>query len=89
MKTNRILPLLLLFMILSSVLKSQDQPKIDSLFQVLRTSKQDTNKVLLLYELSREFFNNDITASETYANSALSLSEKLGYKKDTTLSYSN
>lgn len=89
MKTNRILPLLLLFMILSSVLKSQDQPKIDSLFQVLRTSKQDTNKVLLLYELSREFFNNDIIGSEKYANRALFLSEKLGYKRGAALSYSN
>ena len=76
-------------MILNGVLKSQDQPKIDSLFQVLRTSKQDINKVLLLYELSREFFNSDIVGSEKYANRALFLSEKLGYKKGIALSYSN
>ncbi|MEZ4722337.1 MAG: tetratricopeptide repeat protein [Flavobacteriales bacterium] len=68
---------------------SQDQPKIDSLFQVLRTSKQDTNKVLLLYDLSREFFNSDIIGSEKYANRALFLSEKLGYKRGIALSYSN
>lgn len=68
---------------------SQDQPKIDSLFQVLRTSKQDTNKVLLLYELSREFFNSDIVGSEKYANRALFLSQKLEYKRGIALSYTN
>lgn len=67
----------------------QDQPKIDSLFQVLRTSKQDTNKVLLLYELSREFFNSDIVGSEKYANRALFLSQKLDYKRGIALSYTN
>lgn len=68
---------------------AQDQPKIDSLFQVLRTAKQDTNKVLLLYELSREFFNNDIDRAEKYSNRALFLSQKLGYKKGIALSYNN
>lgn len=67
----------------------QDQPKIDSLFQVLRTSKQDTNKVLLLYDLSREFFNSDIVGSEKYSNRALFLSQKLGYKRGIALSYNN
>lgn len=68
---------------------AQDQPKIDSLFQVLRTAKQDTAKVLLLYELSREFFNSDIDRAEKYSNRALFLSEKLGYKKGIALSYNN
>ena len=67
----------------------QDQPKIDSLFQVLRTSKQDSNKVLLLYNLSREFFNSDIDRAEKYSNRALFLSERLGYKKGIAMSYNN
>ena len=89
MKLFRILPFILFLALITGELRSQDQPKIDSLFQVLRTSKQDTNKVLLLYELSREFFNNDIVGSEKYANRALFLSEKLGYKRGIALSYSN
>lgn len=71
------------------VANAQDQPKIDSLFQVLRTAKQDTNKVLLLYELSREFFNSDIDRAEKYCNRALFLSERLDYKKGIALSYNN
>lgn len=89
MKNIRILLMSLILLFGGNYLLAQDQPKIDSLFQVLRTSKQDTNKVLLLYELSREFFNNDIVGSEKYANRALFLSEKLGYKRGIALSYTN
>lgn len=76
------------FMMFTQV-QSQDQPKIDSLFQILRTSDQDTNKVLLLYELSREFFNSDIDRAEKYSNRALFLSQKLEYKRGIALSYNN
>jgi len=78
-----------LFLGSTLLMLGQDQPKIDSLFQVLRTSKQDTNKVLLLYDLSREFFNSDIVGSEKYSNRALFLSQKLGYKRGIALSYNN
>lgn len=88
-RNTLILGCIALMLLLTGKIQSQDQPKIDSLFQVLRTSKQDTNKVLLLYELSREFFNSDIVGSEKYANRALFLSQKLGYKKGIALSYSN
>ncbi len=82
--------LVFLFLVSASFLASaQDQPKIDSLFQELRTSKQDTNKVILLYDLSREFFNSDISRAEKYSNRALFLSEKLGFKKGIALSYNN
>ena len=80
---------LILMLFLGPVAFAQDQPKIDSLFQVLRTSKQDTNKVLLLYDLSREFFNSDIDRAEKYSNRALFLSERLGYKKGIAMSYNN
>jgi len=76
-------------MFLWQVSVGQDKPKIDSLFQVLRTSKQDSNKVLLLYNLSREFFNSDIDRAEKYSNRALFLSERLGYKKGIAMSYNN
>ena len=83
--------ILLLIVVMGANLQStaQDQPKIDSLFQILRTSKQDTAKVMLLYQLSREFFNNDIDKAEKYSNRALFLSEKLGYKRGIALSYNN
>ena len=77
------------FVLCALALSAQDQPKIDSLFQELRTSKQDTNKVILLYDLSREFFNSDISRAEKYSNRALFLSEKLGFKRRIALSYNN
>jgi two-component sensor histidine kinase len=77
------------FVLCALALSAQDQPKIDSLFQELRTSKQDTNKVILLYDLSREFFNSDISRAEKYSNRALFLSEKLGFKRGIALSYNN
>jgi two-component system, sensor histidine kinase PdtaS len=80
---------LIITLFLGQIAFGQDQPKIDSLFQVLRTSKQDTNKVLLLYNLSKEFFNSDIDRAEKYSNRALFLSERLGYKKGIAMSYNN
>jgi len=88
----RILPLIatvLFFSSIASTSLAQDQPKIDSLFQLLRTSRQDTDKVLLLYELSREFFNSDIDRAEKYSNRALFLSERLDFKRGIALSYNN
>lgn len=81
--------LLIAALLFAKVNYGQDQPTIDSLFQVLRTSKQDTHKVLLLYNLSREFFNSDIDRAEKYSNRALFLSERLGYKKGIAMSYNN
>lgn len=91
-KTVRSIPFILSFFLFLGCVNlsvAQDQPKIDSLFQLLRTSKQDTDKVLLLYGLSREFFNSDIDRAEKYANRALFLSERLGFKKGIALSYNN
>ena len=67
--------ILLLIVVMGANLQStaQDQPKIDSLFQILRTSKQDTAKVMLLYQLSREFFNNDIDKAYRYHEKALEI----------------
>ncbi|GAB4376559.1 MAG: hypothetical protein Kow0075_03780 [Salibacteraceae bacterium] len=73
----------------TGIAEAQDQPKIDSLFRVLRTSKQDTNKVLLMYKLAREFFNSDLDRAEKYSNRALFLAEKLGYKRGVALAYNN
>lgn len=89
MRAFKFIALIGLIIGLTSSLHAQDQPKIDSLFQLLRTSKQDTNKVLLLYELSREFFNSDIDRAEKYSNRALFLSERLDYNKGIAMSYNN
>lgn len=75
--------------LLNGVLLAQDQPRIDSLFQELRVSKQDTNRVMVLYDLSREFFNSDIDRAEKYSNRALFLAEKLGYKRGIAKAYNN
>jgi len=86
----RLLQILVIFLVVAVQQgQAQDQPKIDSLFQQLRTAQQDTNKVLLLHDLSREFFSNDLERAMKYTNRALFLSEKLDYKKGIALSYNN
>lgn len=89
MKRSKYLHLALFSLLINCSIFAQDQPKIDSLFTVLRTSAQDTNKVILLYELSREFFNSDIERAETYSNRALFLAERLGFKKGVAMAYNN
>jgi two-component sensor histidine kinase len=75
--------------VVNGLVQAQDQPRIDSLFQELRVSKQDSNRVMVLYDLSREFFNSDIDRAEKYSNRALFLAEKLGYKRGIAKAYNN
>ena len=80
---------LLVLIVVNGLVQAQDQPRIDSLFQELRVSKQDSNRVMVLYDLSREFFNSDIDRAEKYSNRALFLAEKLGYKRGIAKAYNN
>jgi serine phosphatase RsbU (regulator of sigma subunit) len=77
-----------LFLIGCSVLFGQQifaqsdiQHLIDSVSMLSKTAKEDTNKVLLLSELSYRFRNNNADTAIFFANQALTLSEKLNYQR--------
>jgi tetratricopeptide (TPR) repeat protein len=74
--------LLLLFLSFCSALFSQNN--VDSLEQVLAGSPQDTNRVQLLFRLSRIFDSNDQKRSKIYLAEALTLSKKLSFKTGET-----
>ncbi len=71
---------LALISILASVSFSQNT-KIDSLLGKLKTEKEDTNKVMLLNDLSKEYRITDFKMAEQYANKALKLAKKIHFKK--------
>ena len=73
--------LLLLFCFCQKNLLAQNKV-IDSLLVVLKTSKEDTSKVNILNLLSRSLsISNTLDRARLYADSALVLADKLGYKK--------
>ncbi len=56
--------------------------KTDSLQKLLHTQKEDTNRVNILNNLSRELWQKgDYSQAKIYAEDADSLSEKLNFKK--------
>jgi len=68
------------FGFLFSICYSQNR-KTDSLRAILKTAKEDTNKVNLLNELFNLNYSNNPSGAEEYAKQALLLSEKIGYIK--------
>ncbi|MBI3500434.1 MAG: tetratricopeptide repeat protein [Bacteroidetes bacterium] len=79
----------LLFLLITITLFSQ-QKKIDSLENVLKTAKEDTNKVNTLNALSMQLWRTgDFNKSKQYATNALSLCEKLNFKKGLATAYNN
>jgi len=78
--------LLLLFIISAFALKQspaqlQGQQRIDSLLRQLPQTKEDTNKVKLLIDLSHSFYSINPDEGLNYGNKALALAEKLDWKK--------
>ncbi len=81
--------IILITLISGSDIFSQSS-KTDSLLQVLKTAKQDTNKVKSLDALSWELQNKgEYEKAMQYANDALSLSEKISFKKGIADSYNS
>lgn len=67
---------------LSTLFSFGQSPQIDSLTQLLKTAKEDTNKVNILNGLGREYYNiGDYTNSLNVSLSAKKLSTSLGYKR--------
>jgi serine phosphatase RsbU (regulator of sigma subunit) len=74
--------LCLIFLIIQAPFGYTQQRKIDSLKQVLKAAKEDTNKVNLLNQLSEEQKNiSNYDSSMFFASSAKLLAEKTGFKK--------
>jgi two-component system, NarL family, sensor histidine kinase UhpB len=89
MKKTTCLLFLLFFIILSVNVFSQ-QSKIDSLLQVLKTSKEDTGKANTLNALGREYnLVSEFDLSRKYSRDALLLSEKIDYTKGKTVAFLN
>ena len=83
----RLISVLLLCGVLFNSAQAQKQQKIDSLLNVLKTAKEDTNKVNHLYNLGRELLYSNPDTSMILGNQALSLSEKATSKKHIADSY--
>ncbi|MES2566734.1 MAG: tetratricopeptide repeat protein [Bacteroidota bacterium] len=67
----------------------QNKTSIDSLNKLISTAKDDTNKVILLKSLSKEYENSDQRKALEYANSGESLAYKLGFKRGEALCLDN
>jgi serine phosphatase RsbU (regulator of sigma subunit) len=78
LKNSYLYSLILFFL---SVCALAQQQEIDSLKNVLKTTKEDTSKILTLRVLSI------YTDSLVYADEALKISQKLNYQKGLALSY--
>lgn len=76
---KKLLILLILFAGTVTTSAAENKSKIDSLQNLLKTAKQDSNKANILYELSREYDENDVSVD--YAEQCLALSEQIGFKK--------
>lgn len=64
------------------------QSKIDSLLQVLKTSKEDSNKVNTINQLGRESaFMGNYNESRKYSRDAMLLSEKIKFEKGKIQAY--
>lgn len=57
------------------------QANADSLLRVLKTAKEDSNKVNILNELSAIYFQTDVEKSKDYGRQVLELSTKINYER--------
>lgn len=66
---------------------SQQSSIIDSLLHQLKSSQSDSEKVVILNDLSWEWVSADINKSKTYANAALSIAVKTKFQAGIASSY--
>lgn len=89
MKNIRIL--IIILFVLVNISKSnaqlQGQARLDSLLKELPKSKEDTNKVKLLSDISYDYNNINPQIGITYGTKALKLAEKLNWNKGFAKSY--
>jgi len=90
LKYREVLPLLFivysLFFMVSPA--NAQQRKIDSLYSLLRTEKEDTNRVNTLIKLSWEFYiTGDYNKSDSLCKIVLPLGQKLNFKRGVAFAY--
>lgn len=82
---------ILLWLFLTQGILSQSwfaqENRIDSLLSVLKLAKEDSVKVNTLNELFLEYEFEDEAKAKEYLNNALSLSQKVDYKKGIAITY--
>ncbi len=78
-----------LFSLLFPGIQVQGKQLIDSLQNLLKTARQDTNKANILIQLSVAYWDNDPDTAMDYARQTLALSEQIGYKKGIGRAYSS
>ena len=76
-----ILTFILLIVVIFIQAQKKGQARIDSLLNVLSTSKEDTNKVNILNDLSFSCYSKNPDKGIDYGNQALTLAEKLKWSK--------
>ncbi len=82
-----LISILFLFGVLFNSAQAQNQQKVDSLLNVLKTAKEDTNKVNQLNALGWELMNINPDTSTLLSTQALQLAEKKQWKKGIANSY--
>jgi tetratricopeptide (TPR) repeat protein len=88
MKSHNIKTALAVLFSLNAFMGYAQTRTIDSLEKVLQTQDEDTSKVNTLNELAYEFTTNvDFRKSFQFANQAISLAEKINYKKGKALAF--
>ncbi len=65
----------------SATISLSQNKAIDSMANILKTAKEDTNKANILYDLSWEYNAIDFQKAEEYAQRLIELSRKIKYKK--------
>jgi tetratricopeptide (TPR) repeat protein len=73
--------------LLSYPAAAQNQKRIDSLLKVLPKYKDDTNKVIVLYDLGWETSYRNLEEGLRYAEQALSLATKLKYEDGQVMAF--
>lgn len=76
---KRILFVLLIGITSPQTISAQQHHKVDSLLAAHTAAADDTNKVLLLAEISLEYSKTNLDTSRIFATQALALAEKLQY----------
>jgi signal transduction histidine kinase/Flp pilus assembly protein TadD len=77
----RLISVLLLCGVLFNAAQAQKQQKIDSLLNLLKTSKEDTSKVMYLNNIGNEMMYSNPDSAILLGNKARTLAEKLKWKK--------
>ncbi len=70
-------------------ISASDNPEIDSLLNVLKTAKNDTNKVILYNQISKKYVSTNPDKALIYAHKGLKLSKDLKFDKGIALSHTN